>query len=79
MTTQPEHRDGRLVPRPERTPEALRARDLDTATRLRTAERTAEHTAEHTAQSLDRADPAWRRAMDEIRGTFATARSAVNE
>jgi len=41
------------------------ARDLDAAARLRTAE--------HAAQTLNRDDPAWRHAMDEIRAIFATA------
>jgi hypothetical protein len=45
------------------------ARNLDTAARLRTAE--------HAAQTLDRDDPAWRAAMNEIRTVFDAARAAV--
>ncbi|MGW1196322.1 hypothetical protein ACWD4B_10790 [Streptomyces sp. NPDC002536] len=36
------------------------------------------HAAEHAAQSLDREDPAWRAAMDEIRGIVDSARAAVS-
>jgi hypothetical protein len=118
MSTHPEHHGDELIPRPEHTPEALRAalaavaphrlpemerqkneaialavesgsiaplrgflatwgvhleiaRNLDTAARLRAAE--------HAAQTLDREDPAWHQAMDEIRAIFATAHAAVNK
>jgi hypothetical protein len=123
MTTQPEHHGPahhgtELTPRPERTPDALRAalaqvapqrlaemeqqkdevialavssgsiaplrgflttwavhieiaRNLGSASRLRAAE--------HAAQTLDRDDPAWQAAMDEIRATFDEARAAVSD
>ncbi len=35
------------------------------------------HAAEHAAQSLERTDPAWRAAMDEIREIMDTARARV--
>lgn len=116
MTAPYESPGDELVPRPERTPEALRAclariaphrlqemeqqkneaialavesgsitplrgfltawaahieiaRNLGTAARLRAAE--------HAAQTLDRDDPAWRAAVEEIRSIVADAHAAV--
>lgn len=117
MTAQHIEPDGPLVPRPERTPTALRvalaqvaphrlaemerqkdeaialaaragslgpivqfletwavvveiARDPATAARLRAAE--------YTAQAVDRSDPVWRAAMDEIHAIHSTARESLN-
>jgi hypothetical protein len=35
--------------------------------------------AEHAAQTLDRDDPAWKIAMDDIRAIFDAARTALGE
>jgi hypothetical protein len=118
MTAQHTEPDGPLVPRPERTPTALRialaqvaphrlpdmerqkdeaialaartgslgpitqfleawalaieiARVPSTAARLRAAE--------YTAQSVDREQPAWRDAMDEIHALHAWARESLSD
>ncbi|MBX9395017.1 hypothetical protein K4749_15745 [Streptomyces sp. TRM72054] len=117
MTAQPFEPDGPLIPRPERTPAALRialaqvaphrlaemerqkdeaialaarsaslgpivqflenwavvveiARNPATAARLRAAE--------YTAQTVEREDPAWRAAMDEIHTLHTDAQESLN-
>ncbi|MFF3375879.1 DUF6247 family protein [Streptomyces sp. NPDC002680] len=116
MTAQHIEPSGPLIPRPERTPAALRIALAQVAPhRLAEMERQKDEaitlaartdnlgpitqfletwavaieiaripaaaaqlrTAEYTAQTVDRDEPAWRDAMDEIRHLHSTARKSV--